>query len=46
MVDDLDDTFRAAVRNGDIEKVFAKERPNLVSRSFHIVEIDTNIFTG
>lgn len=30
VVDDMDDVIRAAVRNGDIEKVFTQERSTLV----------------
>jgi hypothetical protein len=31
MVDDLDDILRAAILNGDVEAVFAKERKKMVS---------------
>jgi hypothetical protein len=32
MVDDLDDIIRAAVANGDVQEVFARERGNFVSK--------------
>ena len=37
MVDDLDDTIRAAVARGDVETIFAKERVNFVSDLLDLV---------
>ena len=34
MIDDIDEKLRMAVMSGDVEKVFAKERAVVVSKTF------------
>lgn len=41
MVDDLDDVFRAGIENGEIQTVFSKNRPSLVSIIIKLVNENT-----
>ena len=46
MVDDVDEIIRAAVVNGDIARVFVKERAALVRKLFNYHTMRTKSFTG
>lgn len=41
MVDDLDNVFRAGIENGEIQTVFSKNRPSLVSIIIKLVNENT-----